>query len=303
MNKKLIWKIAKNLLKVVVTITALYWVFSQVSIQDLKEAVINSNPLFLLLAFLAYAISILISSSRLLSFLTAIGLHVSERYNFKLYQLGLFYNLFLPGGVGGDGYKIYFLRKKHSIKGRKLLGALFFDRLSGLWALCLIIAALVIFMPQLGIPNYLTIIGFIVGTVLYYILVGKFFKDFKSNFVKTHLKAIGVQSMQVISAIMILYALGFEGKFSPYLFLFLASSLVAIIPFSVGGLGMRELVYVWGANFFHLDSHLAVLISLLFYIISAIMAFTGSYYIFHPSVLGTDKLPSVKELEESQTED
>ena len=210
MNKKLIWKIAKNLLKVVVTITALYWVFSQVSIQDLKEAVINSNPLFLLLAFLAYAISILLSSSRLLSFLTAIGLHVSERYNFKLYQLGLFYNLFLPGGVGGDGYKIYFLRKKHSIKGRKLLGALFFDRLSGLWALCLIIAALVIFMPQLGIPNYLTIIGFIVGTILYYILVGKFFKDFKSNFVKTHLKAIGVQSMQVISAIMILYALGFE---------------------------------------------------------------------------------------------
>ncbi|MFD2906087.1 lysylphosphatidylglycerol synthase transmembrane domain-containing protein [Sphingobacterium anhuiense] len=303
MNKKLIWKIIKNILKVVVTVAALYWVFSKVSIQDLKDALLKSNPLFLLFAFLAYAISILISSSRLLSFLTAIGLHVSERYNFKLYQLGLFYNLFLPGGVGGDGYKIYFLRKKYSIKGRKLLAALFFDRLSGLWALCLIIAALIIFMPQLGIPNYLTILGFILGTTLYYFLVGKFFNDFKANFIKTHLKAIGVQSMQVIAAIMILYALGFDGKFSPYLFLFLASSLVAIIPFSVGGLGMRELVYMWGANFFHLDSHLAVLISLLFYIISAFMAFTGSYYIFHPSALGTEKLPSVKEIEESQTED
>jgi len=303
MNKKLIWKIVKNILKVVVTVAALYWVFSKVSIQDLKDALLKSNPLFLLFAFLAYAISILISSSRLLSFLTAIGLHVSERYNFKLYQLGLFYNLFLPGGVGGDGYKIYFLRKKYSIKGRKLLGALFFDRLSGLWALCLIIAALIIFMPQLGIPNYLTILGFILGTTLYYFLVGKFFNDFKANFIKTHLKAIGVQSMQVIAAIMILYALGFDGKFSPYLFLFLASSLVAIIPFSVGGLGMRELVYMWGATFFHLDSHLAALISLLFYIISAFMAFTGSYYIFHPSALGTEKLPSVKEIEESQTED
>lgn len=303
MNKKLIWKIVKNILKVVVTVAALYWVFSKVSIQDLKDALLKSNPLFLLFAFLAYAVSIVISSSRLLSFLTAIGLHVSERYNFKLYQLGLFYNLFLPGGVGGDGYKIYFLRKKYSIKGRKLLGALFFDRLSGLWALCLIIAALIIFMPQLGIPNYLTILGFILGTTLYYFLVGKFFNDFKANFIKTHLKAIGVQSTQVIAAIMILYALGFEGKFSPYLFLFLASSLVAIIPFSVGGLGMRELVYMWGANFFHLDSHLAVLISLLFYIISAFMAFTGSYYIFHPAALGTEKLPSVKEIEESQTED
>ncbi|SJN23636.1 lysylphosphatidylglycerol synthase transmembrane domain-containing protein [Sphingobacterium faecium] len=303
MNKKLLWKIVKNILKVVISIAALYWVFSKVSIDDLKDAVVNSNPIFLLLAFLAYGASILISSSRLLSFLKAIGLNVSERYNLKLYQLGLFYNLFLPGGVGGDGYKIYFLRKKYNIKGRKLLGALFFDRLSGLWALCLIIAALIIFMPQLNIPNYLTISGFIAGTILYYFIVGKFFPDFKSNFIKTHCKAIGVQSMQVLSAIMILYALGFEGKFSPYLFLFLASSLVAIIPFSVGGLGMRELVYMWGANFFHLDSHLAILISLLFYIISAIMAFTGSYYIFHPSALGTDKLPSVKEVEESQSED
>jgi len=60
---------------------------------------------------------------------------------------------------------------------------------------------------------------------------------------------------------------------------------------------------MWGANFFHLDSHLAVLISLLFYIISAIMALTGSYYIFQPSALGTEKLPSAKEIEESQTED
>ncbi|UIR55415.1 flippase-like domain-containing protein [Sphingobacterium sp. SRCM116780] len=303
MDKKLFWKIIKNILKVVVTVAALYWVFSKVSIQDLKDAVLNSNPIFLLLAFLAYAISILISSSRLLSFLTSIGLNVSEKYNFKLYQLGLFYNLFLPGGVGGDGYKIYFLRKKFSIKGRKLLSALFFDRLSGLWALCLIIAALVIFIPQLGIPNYLTIAGFVLGTILYYFLISKFFTDFKSSFIKTHLKAIGVQSMQVVSAIMILYALGFDGKFSPYLFLFLASSLVAIIPFSVGGLGMREMVYIWGANFFHLDPHLAVLISLLFYIISALMALTGSYYIFHPSALGTEKLPSVKEVEESQTED
>ena len=76
MNKKLLWKIVKNILKVVISIAALYWVFSKVSIDDLKDAVVNSNPIFLLLAFLAYGASILISSSRLLSFLKAIGLFV-----------------------------------------------------------------------------------------------------------------------------------------------------------------------------------------------------------------------------------
>lgn len=109
--------------------------------------------------------------------------------------------------------------------------------------------------------------------------------------------------MQVVSAIMILYALGFEGKFSPYLFLFLASSLVAIIPFSVGGLGMREIVYMWGAKIFYLDSHLAVLISLLFYIISALVSVSGAYYVFNPKGLGEEKLPSAEEVEQSRIEE
>ncbi|MGJ1195154.1 lysylphosphatidylglycerol synthase transmembrane domain-containing protein [Sphingobacterium spiritivorum] len=303
MNKKKYWNILKNILKVVVTIGALYWVFSKVDIKDLVEAIRNSNPLFLFLAFLAFLLSIFISSSRLLSFLKGIGLDVSEKYNFKLYQLGLFYNLFLPGGIGGDGYKIYFLRKKFKIKGRKLLSALFFDRLSGLWALCLIISALIMFMPQLKIPNALTAACFISGTIVYYLVIWKFFPDFKPRFFRTHIKAIGVQSMQVVSAIMILYALGFEGKFSPYLFLFLASSLVAIIPFSVGGLGMREIVYMWGAKIFYLDSHLAVLISLLFYIISALVSVSGAYYVFNPKGLGEEKLPSAEEVEQSRIEE
>ncbi|MGJ1445286.1 lysylphosphatidylglycerol synthase transmembrane domain-containing protein [Sphingobacterium spiritivorum] len=303
MNKKKYWNILKNILKVVVTIGALYWVFSKVDIKDLVEAIRNSNPLFLFLAFLAFLLSIFISSSRLLSFLKGIGLDVSEKYNFKLYQLGLFYNLFLPGGIGGDGYKIYFLRKKFKIKGRKLLSALFFDRLSGLWALCLIISALIMFMPQLKIPNTLTAACFISGTIVYYLVIWKFFPDFRPRFFRTHIKAIGVQSMQVVSAIMILYALGFEGKFSPYLFLFLASSLVAIIPFSVGGLGMREIVYMWGAKIFYLDSHLAVLISLLFYIISALVSVSGAYYVFNPKGLGEEKLPSAEEVEQSRIEE
>ncbi|WP_270089381.1 lysylphosphatidylglycerol synthase transmembrane domain-containing protein [Sphingobacterium sp. SYP-B4668] len=302
MDIKKIQTVFKNILKLVITTGALYWVFKKVEIRDLLEAISNSNPWFLLLALLAFLISILISASRLLSFLKAIGLEVSEKYNLKLYQLGMFYNLFLPGGIGGDGYKIYFLRKKFNIKGRRLLGALFFDRLSGLWALGLITSALVVCMPQLKIPNALTISAFLLSTLIYYFVITKFFPHFTKSFPITHIKAIGVQAMQVISAILILYALGFQGKFSPYLFLFLASSLVAIIPFSVGGLGMREVVYMWGAKIFYLDAHLAVLISLLFYIISALVSLTGAYYTFDPKGLGEEKLPSAEEVERSRTE-
>src|SRR5690606_35650431 len=111
-----------------------YLVFSKVSLKDLKEAVTESDPGFFVLAFLAFVVSQIITSMRLNGLFRGIGLQISERYNFKLYLLGMFYNLFLPGGIGGDGYKIFFLRRKFGVKARRLLMAIFFDRLSGLWA-------------------------------------------------------------------------------------------------------------------------------------------------------------------------
>ncbi len=300
---------------------ALYWVFSKVESdyreqamesvkagsdefplsfwQFIKQAIMGSNPLFLVLAFVAYCCSILIGSSRLNGFFKGVGLELSERYNFKLYLLGLFYNLFLPGGVGGDGYKIYFLRRKFKVKGRRLLSAVFFDRLSGLWALCLITSVLVIFIPRLQLPNEIPIIVVVLGSLAYYLIIRRYFSDYSQRFFLTHLKALGVQSMQVICAIFLLYALGFDGKFSPYLFMFLLSSLVAVVPFTVGGLGAREMVFVFGANYFHLDVHLAVLISLLFYLTSASLAVFGSYFIFRPQGLGEHRLPTAEEAEQA----
>lgn len=315
----------KTVLKVCITAIALYWVFSKVEAdyreqamenikagsdeyplsfwQFVRQTITDSNPLFLAFAFMAYGCSIVIASSRLNGFFKGVGLILSERYNFRLYLLGLFYNLFLPGGVGGDGYKIYFLRRKFTIKGRKLLSAVFFDRLSGLWALCLITAALVIFIPRLQIPNQVPIVVVIIGSVVYYAIIRRYFSDFSKRFFRTHLKALGAQSMQVICAIFLLYALGFEGKFAPYLLMFLLSSLVAVVPFTVGGLGAREMVFVVGAKYFQLDMHLAILISLLFYLTSALLAAFGSYFIFRPQGLGEDKLPDAAEADMDEIDD
>ena len=114
--------------------------------------------------------------------------------------------------------------------GRKILSAVFFDRLSGLWALAIITCALVIFMPRLAIPNALTIAVAGIGTVSYYFFLRLLFKQFAKIFVRTHLKALAVQGFQVLAAILILYSLNFDGKFSPYLLIFLVSTIVAIIP-------------------------------------------------------------------------
>ena len=297
MEKKKIWNIVKTLLKISITGLSLYLVSRKVEFNDLKDAFEKSNPLFLFLAFIAFVISQVISSSRLNTFFKGIGLNISETYNFKIYLLGMFYNLFLPGGIGGDGYKIFLLRKKFKIKGRRLFQAIFFDRLTGLWALGLINATLIIFIPQLSIPNWAPVLVVTIGTIAYYVIMRKFFSDYSKYFALSHLKALMVQSMQVVSVILLMYALNFEGKFSPYLFMFLLSSLVAIFPFTVGGLGARELVFVYGAQYFQMDQHLAVIISLLFYCISAILSFSGIYYVFNPQKIGVNKIDLKEEIE------
>ncbi len=297
MDKDKALKIGKNIFKLIVTFGALYWVSRKIDFNELKNALIGCDWLYMLLAVVSYGVSQLIASSRLNSFFKAIKLNLTERYNFRLYQLGLLYNFFLPGGIGGDGYKIYFLKTNHNIRGRKVLSAVFFDRLSGLWALAIITCLLVIFMPRLGIPNYIPLVAIIIGSASYYFLLSLFFKDFTKNFITTHCKALGVQGFQVLAAILILYSLNFNDKFSPYLLIFLISSLVAIVPSIGGGVGLRELVMIYGANYLQIDTHMAVLVSLFFYIISLLVATSGIYYIFRPQRLGANKLPTVSEVE------
>lgn len=297
MKKNKYWSTLKNGFKIIITVAALYWVSRKISLDDLKEVMEKTNPLYLFLALIFYAISQLVASSRLNSFLKVIGLNLTERYNLRLYQLGLLYNFFLPGGIGGDGYKIYFLKKNYPVKGRRVLSAVFFDRLSGLWALSVITGCLIIFMPRLAIPPIVVVGALVIGTVTYVYFLRLFFREFLSSFVITHIKALAVQGFQTLSAITILYALSFDGKFSPYLLIFLLSSLVAIVPSILGGLGLRETIMDFGARYFQLDPHLAVLMSLIFYTISLAVASTGVYYIFRTQRLGADRLPSVAEVE------
>ena len=290
MDKKRLWNVLKLVLKLLITGLALYWVARKVEVRDLKEAFSQTSPGFFVIAYCCYVLSQVVSSSRLNTFFEGIGLNLSARYNFKLYLLGMFYNQFLPGGVGGDGYKIYLLNKKFQTSRKQLFSALFFDRLSGLWGLAIIICALVIFIPRLGIPQWIPVLAAFSGTTIYYLIMRKFFADNSKMFIVKHFKALLVQSLQVICVIFLLYAFNHQGKFSPYLLIFLVSSFAYIVPITVGGLGAREILFLWGAEIFNLNPHIAVIISLLFFCTSALMSIWGIYFVFHPRALGEEKI-------------
>jgi uncharacterized membrane protein YbhN (UPF0104 family) len=297
--KDTLWNITKVVLKFAVTSVLLYYVFSKVPLQKVKLRLIHANYWWMFAALLCFFASMVMSSWRLSSFFKSIKLKLDPRFNFRLYLLGLFYNFLLPGGIGGDGYKIYLLNKTYKLPAKKVFWAIMFDRLSGLWAIGLITVALIFLIPQIDVHIGIPLSIFIVASIIYYFVAYKFFKEYTHYFWQAHLKALAVQSLQVTAIVFILFGQDFTGKFSPYLLSFLISALATIIPISVGGAGIRETVFQQLSKVFPMDIDLAVFLPISFYLISIIVALSGIYYVLRPSRL-EEGLPKTEDNLENQ---
>ena len=109
-------KTAGTVLKILISLAAMVYVFSKIEIKQVLHIATGSNFFLLFIAMTLFVISKTIAALRLNFFFRATGIFISELYNLRLYLLGIFYNLFLPGGIGGDGYKIYLLNRMQNVK-------------------------------------------------------------------------------------------------------------------------------------------------------------------------------------------
>lgn len=281
-------KLLKLLLKIVVTVICLWYVSTKIDFSKAAAALRHANGIYLFLALLAFIISKIISAARLNIYFRNIGIHLPGTTNLKLYWLGMFYNLFLPGSISGDAYKVVLLSKKYTIPYRKTTAAVLLDRFSGLLGLILILAAysLVVFSDKL------LVIGMIVAAaasvIILYLIIKYYFRDFIISFVPTLLLGILVQFVQVICVYLIMAALHLPLNKTELIFIFLFSSMVAVLPLTIGGLGARELVFLEGSRYFGLAQESSVVISILFYLITLITSAWGLYYVFKEPLNGSE---------------
>jgi len=270
------------ILKLLVSATIIYFVFSKINLPQLIGTIKSANLLLLIAASILFVLSKVLSSVRLNYFLSAIGVHITQNYNLKLYLLGMYYNLFLPGGIGGDGYKIYHLKKKSGILAGELFKALFLDRVTGVLALFILIV-LLSYGVNLPFSIFWWIWIFIpLSMFSFYMIIKRFYLVFIPAYNKTNILSFAVQLSQLVSAGFILIALHQFSNIVPYLFLFLISSIIAVIPFTIGGIGSREITFMTGAQWLHLNIQTAVAVSVIFFFITAVVSFAGIYYSFAP---------------------
>ncbi len=272
----------KVALKIVISIALIYLVLRNIDTSKLFDTIKKSNIWWLFVAFIFFNLSKIVSAIRLNWYFKDCGVNLSTKTNLILYYIGMFYNLFLPGGIGGDGYKIYLLKKRFNTKVSKLLQATVLDRLSGLIALLFLAALLFIFSKYGTLYPLLKWLAVAVAIVIYPIFIyihKRLFKGFLTYLKQTTLYGLLVQILQLITAIFIILALKDSVPIVEFLFLFLFSSVVAVLPLTIGGVGAREFTFLYGLKLLNLEPTAGVAFSFIFFLITFISSAIGALFL------------------------
>lgn len=293
-------KTLKTIIKVCVSLGALAFVFTKIDISGTWQTICGVSLWWLVVAVFFYTFSQVISSERVRLMLSAVPVPVGKIVNLRLYWLGMFYNFFLPGGVGGDGYKVFWLHRRYGVRVKPVVLALLGDRMSGLGAICIYTLAYAALRPGLAQSVGMTVVEDLRLWLLALIPVGVwvywlFFRFFQRNLATASLKAMGVslivQGLQMCTAWAILFGLDAEGSHADYLFLFLLSSIASAVPVTIGGVGAREVAFMIGSRYLCVDANCAISLSLLFYVVSLLCSLPGIYYSLHSDKIDGSPVP------------
>ena len=279
-----------TILKIAISAILIYFIFTKVDFSEVVLVLRKSDPVDLVLALVLFILSKVISAYRLNLYFHKLGVYLTQKSNLKLYALGMFYNLFLPGGIGGDAYKGYLIKKKFGVKTKKVVSVLLLDRLSGLLLLFVYACLLATFLSNEDLERYkpYILIAALLGVVSFWLVHRQFFRDMLSVFWRSFFHSTLVQLAQLASAYFILKALGIEMAIVAYLFIFLLSSIVSVLPLTIGGIGSREVTFFYGATLLGLDQNTSVGISMIFFLITAFVSLFGMYYHFKKIDLEVD---------------
>ena len=269
--------------KIAISAILVYFIFTKVNFGEVVDIIKRTNLLLLIPALILFIISKVLAAFRLNLYFHQIGANLTHKSNLKLYLLGMFYNLFLPGGIGGDAYKGYLIKKYFKVDTKKVVSVLVLDRLSGLLLLFLYACILAMSLKLDLVEPYGWLIWFvgIASIFTFWLLNRKFFEFVFPIFWKSFLLSALVQLAQLICVGIILKALAITANTIAYLFIFLISSIVSVIPMTIGGIGSRELTFFYGANLFSLDENASISISMLFFLCTALVSFFGIIYHFN----------------------
>jgi uncharacterized protein (TIRG00374 family) len=280
-------------------------------IGDLYRLFSTQSLLPLSLAILCLALSNFTACLQWKLLLERQGVNLKYGHLLKLYYVGLFFNNFMPGNVGGDVKKVYDIRMQG---GQDSVGAgltaTFFDRLFGLFFVTLFTLdmGLLFFMHDdaqraFMWPSVWIFLGFCalfaslfsrrLGKLLCSLMVKVFpakinsrlvhmferFQQFRSLKLWVSISGLSAvtQSLRILVHFFCGIAIGVDLSISWYFYYIPLVAIVSALPISIGGFGPRELLaqsLFARAGVQNLES---VVIQLLAYFVSLVLSLFGGF--------------------------
>jgi uncharacterized protein (TIRG00374 family) len=138
----------KQVVKITISVVMLAFLLHYTGFESTLQKLSEANLWYVPVGIGLYLIAQLVSAYRWKFLSEPLGFRLSFREFYDYYLIGMFFNLFLPGAIGGDMLRMVYLAKSAQRKKREALLTLLAERGVGLVAL-LILTSMVCLTPQL----------------------------------------------------------------------------------------------------------------------------------------------------------
>jgi uncharacterized protein (TIRG00374 family) len=294
--------------KVLATAALLYWLLAGTDFQDLKRSMSLTSVWPIAAAVTLHMLGFVLGAFRWWLVARDAGINQPFSALFPSYYLGVFLNNFLPTGIGGDVVRIAHL-KHRKISLRRLVASSVGDRIIGLTVvLCTGVTALS-FFPGVALTRStraLLMLAVLGGIGLFWLAtrpaVGAYLDHLLNRFSSTRWRKAGLQTLQllhripqrtslvlaaaalslvvqscIISAYYILaLSIDIGQPLLLYFFVIPVVFLAATLPISIGGLGVREGVFVTLLVATGVDKAAALSLSLLYLVVLWLSSLPGA---------------------------
>lgn len=287
----------------------LAWLFKYIDWKDILQALRSADLGLLTWAFAINFVIQMICLVRWILLMKALNLSAPWGATFRYFFIGLFCNLFLPTSIGGDVVKAIGMSRSVGNK-PKVFASVVLDRLSGFGGL--VVLALVAYLfghqvidaPAVMIPVVaLTVLSLAIGLMLFHEKVYTFcyriflpiprvhkaLMDMHADVVlmkarkRTALGCVMMSAMiQVMGAYMYYLIAVALGQHVSLMYFMVVAPIVCAVTFlpSIGGLGVREVGWVYFLARVGVDKGIAASISLIsFFFVVVIGVLGGVFYV------------------------
>ncbi len=261
-----------NLVKIIISTALIVWLLHRIGIQTIVRQLATADPMFILAGVLTFAVSNIIGSIQWFLILRARDVKLSVWQAISYYHVGLFFNNFLIGYVGGDAFRIYDVNRS-SGDFTSAMSTVILDRFVGFFSL----TSLAMIVSLFTIRDFTSLSAiYIIGAVLFaWILalvilfnervamgLGRFFRPFFPKFVREKSSAVyyalnefrgfkrslrnvfilsfTVQALRILVHYWAALSVGVSTSVWMFFVFVPIIALMASLPISVGGIGVRE---------------------------------------------------------------